>query len=392
MPEFLEIMEYIRAEDAMASRSEGRRAGGNRSVQFLEARNGLAKLMADVATGKRPATRLREAMSTSDFPLLFGDILDKSMLGRYTLWPSTWPAIGRRRTVRDFRDVRVSDRLTGLESAMSQVAELEEAEYGPLAEGTPITYSVAKYERKAALSWEAWINDDMDQLKDIPERFALGARRTEDSFVANLWLDSAGPHASLFTAGNANIINTTNGAAVNNPPLDIEGLQDAFTVLAAQTDSEGNPIMIDMVTLVVPPALEIVARNLLNATELRINDAGGVTNQQMIVANWMRNRVTLVVDPYIPQIVTTGTVGQTMWALFANPNNGRAALDVAFLRGYEQPQIYVKTPNMTRVGAGAQNAFEGDFERDAIEYKARHVVGGARIDGKMAVASKGTSA
>src|SRR5690606_12183137 len=119
-------------------------------------------------------------MSTSDFPILFGDILDKTMLGRYELWPSTWPSIARRRTVRDFRPVAIDDYLLGLESAMDEVAELEEAPYGALTEQPRITYAVKKYERKAALSWEAWVNDDLDRLKSIPERFALGARRTED--------------------------------------------------------------------------------------------------------------------------------------------------------------------------------------------------------------------
>jgi hypothetical protein len=40
--------------------------------------------------------RLQEAMSTSDFPLLFGDIIDRSMLGRYREWPTVWAQLARR--------------------------------------------------------------------------------------------------------------------------------------------------------------------------------------------------------------------------------------------------------------------------------------------------------
>lgn len=395
MAEFLEVLETIRAEDATRERlysREGASARGQRSVRFIEARNELAKLIEDVHSGKRSAYRLQEAMSTSDFPLLFGDILDKSMLRRYTAWPSTWPAIAKRRTVRDFRDIRITPPMRGLESRLDGVPELTEYPKGALSEQTPLTYRVQKYGRKAALSWEMLVNDDQNMLTDIPDRFATAARRTEDRAVADMWLDANGPSAAVFTAGNHNIINTTNGADDDNPPFDLDGLQDAFTVLSRMTDEDGEYIMTDFVTLVVPPALEIRAQNILNATELRLTSEGGTSTQQMIVNNWMKNRVKLVVDPYIPQIVTTGSRGQTTWALFASPDNGRPLMELAFLTGHEQPEIFVKEPNARRVGgAGGADPFNGDFDLDAVEYKVRHVLGGAVIDPIAAVASNGTS-
>jgi hypothetical protein len=162
-------------------------------------------------------------------------------------------------------------------------------------------------------------------------------------------------------------------------------------VLAAQVDSEGSPIVIDAVTLVVPPALQITAENILNAVQLRIAESGGTANQLMYVNNWMRSKLTLAVDPYIPVVVTSGTKGNTSWMLVANPQNGanRPAFAIGFLRGYEQPQLFVKDVDQRRLGGGESNPLDGDFDNDSIAYKLRHIFGGTVVDPKMAVASAG---
>ena len=47
------------------------------------------ELIADVRDGKRPDWHLREAMTTSDFPELFGDLLYRQLLGNFRAFPST---------------------------------------------------------------------------------------------------------------------------------------------------------------------------------------------------------------------------------------------------------------------------------------------------------------
>jgi hypothetical protein len=170
-----------------------------------------------------------------------------------------------------------------------------------------------------------------------------------------------------------------------------------MTVLANQLDENGEPMMVESVTLVVPPALEVTARNILSATELRFGTvAPGATtgvNQELTAANWMRNRVNLQVNAYIP-IVASGAAANRhkMWFLFANPNVGRPALLAAFLRGYDQPQILIKEPNARTPGGGRVDPMDGDFDTDSIQYRVRHIMGASRIDGKATVASKGTGA
>lgn len=403
--DFLQLQEQLRAEEASARRLFGTTAGDGETsihaVQERQARNAryqarlaeAATIYANALAGSRSAMRLlTEAMSTSDFPILFGDLLDRQVLARYREWPEEWETYAARRTVRDFRTVEELKQPYGMTDRLEHVKELEEYPERDLEEQARISYAVRKYGARAAFSWETMINDDLEQLRDIPMRFAAAARRTETRFVSDLFLGVNGPNATLFSNANGNIVNLANGARSNNPVLSIDGLQDAFTVLSNQRDEEGNPIFIDMVTLVVPPALEVIANNIVNATLIRATTAGGTSGQELEVANWMSRRLRVVVNPYIPINASTAN-GNTSWFLFGNPSGGdRPALRIAFLRGYEEPQVFVKAPNARRVGGGEADPMDGDFDTDSIEYKVRHVLGGSIIDPKFAVASNGSAA
>lgn len=404
--DFLELIERVAAGEADAQRlyaDEGQSLRGVRMV--LSRRPDYPRMLAEAATlwsdvlgGRKPTWRLQEALTTSDFPLLTADIIDRQMLAKYREWVPTWPAYAARRTVRDFRTVKEFPPAYGADLRLDAVKEQAEYPEVTLTEQAALTWSVQKYGRRIAFSWEAIINDDLQQLMDIPGRFAMAARRTESRFVVDLFVDVNGPHASFYTVGNKNQIVVANGAATANPPLSIAALQDAFKVLANMKDEQGEPIFIDAVTLVVPPALEIVARNILNAIQLEITTAaaGGAPpnpatagEQRLIVQNWMRNKLTLVVDPYIPMVASTAN-GNTSWFLFANPNEGRPAIRLGFLRGHEEPEIFMKSSNAVRVGGGPTDPMDGDFETDTVQWKVRHVLGGVRMDPKMTVASNGS--
>lgn len=382
MPEFLELLETVQAEQASVQQLFGdagaavRGRGSNYPKRLAEA----ARLIADVYTGRRPMYLLREAMTTSDFPLLFGDILDRQLLANYREWPQVWPLYCKRGTVRDFRTVS-RHYIDGAEDTLDGVDEQAEYPMAGLSEGR-YQYAVGKYGRKVPFSWETLINDDLDAFRDLPARLARAARRSEEKFATQLHVDANGPHASLYTVGNANIV-------TGNPALSIAGLQTAMGVLGAMVDADGEPIVVDAVVLEVPPALEITAQNILNAISIsvEVNAAAGTAQQNIVAQNWMRGRVTLAVNPYIPLVATIAD-GNTCWFLHAAPNAGRPAFEMGFLRGHEEPEIFMKQPNATRVGGG-MNATDGDFDTDSIEYKIRHVFGGSRMSPKATVASEG---
>jgi hypothetical protein len=334
----------------------------------------------------RAALDFQEALSTSDFQFLFGDIIDRQLLARYQAMPVQWETIARRGRVRDFRSVNRFT-LDGGEAVLAAVKEQTEYPAAQLVDGK-YSYSVKKYGRRIPLSWETLINDDLDAFRDIPDRLGRAAQRSEEKFATGLFVSSTGPNSTFFSSGNKNLVTAGAGAA-----LSITSLQTAFTLLGSQVDTDGAPIYIEGVTLMVPPALEVVANNILNATEIwTAAGSGGASSDagradQLRVANWMANKVKAITNPWLPIVNTTN--GSTAWYLFADPNVGRPALEVGMLIGHEQPELWQKTPNAIRVGGGIAAPEDGDFDTDSLEYKLRHVFGGTLMDPKSAVASPG---
>lgn len=366
--------------------------------------------------------RLQEALTTSDFPYLFGDIIDRSVLANYAETPYTWPMYIKRATISDFRLARIfrvdrgaavldgpitPDATYGASGAGSTGIE-QISEY-PMRKRVDARYSdqLYKFGARMDFSWETIINDDLDALKDTPALFGRAARRTEEKRATSLYVSSTGPNATFFSNTNVNLVNSTNLSVVtpNNPPLSITSLAWAMIIMSQQKDLDGEPISIQGVTLVVPPALKLTAMNIVNATQVWMNDQGGTADsnggslQRLITANWAQG-VNVAVDYYLPIVNTTS--GNTAWYLFASPSDGRPAAQLSFLRGHESPELFMKSPNQVAIGegrmgpgrgvmpgSGLTNPMEGDFDTDAICYKVRHVLGGTLLDPKMAVASTG---
>jgi hypothetical protein len=319
-------------------------------------------------------------MTTSDFPLLFSDLIDRQMLAGYRETPATWQAYVKRAVVRDFRQTKRYT-MSGAESALEAVGESGEYPAAELADGE-YGYSVKKYGRKLPISWETLINDDLGAFRDLPQRLSRASRRTEQKFATGLWIDENGPHASLYTVGYGNIV-------TGNPPLSVAALETAIGILLTQTDDEGEPIIIEAMRLVVPQTLQITARNILDALTLELSTSGGTALQKLVTPNWMREQLSIVVDYYVP-FVASNANGRTTWGLFADPSDGQPALEMGFLQGHEEPEIFIKSPNAQRVGGGTANPLDGDFDTDSVIYKLRHVMGGARMNPKMTVASNGS--
>lgn len=382
----IDASEATGGEDSILSRIRARRAD---SPSYRRDLIEVAGLYGKVLKGSRPAAAdFLEAMTSSDFSNLFGDVVDRQLYAKYMSKRAEWTMYAKRAVVNDFRAVKRFT-LDGGEAFLTAVAERAPYPAAALTDGA-YTYSVAKYGRTLGLSWESIVNDDLDAFRDLPERLANAAIRSEDRFVTDLYANAAGPDATYFSAGNKNLI-----AAGATSALSLASLQAGFTLLSKQLDTDGGPIYVEGVTLVVPPALEVAAQNILNGTLINVAaGSSGLTtdatrNDQLVAVNWMSKKLNLVVNPMLPLVSITGTFGDTAWYMFANPNVGRPAMEVGFLRGRETPELFAKTSNATRIGGGIVGQEEGDFDTDQAIWKVRHTFGGLLMDVKSAVGSFG---
>jgi hypothetical protein len=422
------------AADAIATRVAGpaNQRGNTRDRMYTEAR----RLIDRVLRGDRYAAVLfQEALTTSDFAVYFGDVLDRSVLANYAETPYTWDLYCKRAIIRDFRQAKIFRFDRGASvldgpiqpaanpagiSASGPTGLQEIAEY-PMAKRTTTDYldQLYKFGRLMDFSWETLVNDDLDALKDTPALFGRAARRTEEKRATELICGASGPNSTFFSTANKNILThaVNSAVTVDNAHLSITSLQQALIVLMSQVDLDGEPISIEDFTLVYPPALDVVAKNILNATQVWMNDQGGtigtegsgatqsaISLQRLLADNWAKNIVKPAKNYYLPIVNTTN--GSTAWYLFANPKNGRPALQQSFLLGHEMPELFMKAPNQITIGEGRMgpgtgsmnmsgnnmaNPYDGDFQTDSIIYKIRHVLGGTLLDPIMALASTGVN-
>ena len=171
----------------------------------------LMKLMNDVNQGKMRSVWFEEAMTTSDFPQLFGFTVERILLDRYQLTPQTWASIARRRTVPDFRNIEVKRRSYGGGTRLSKVMENQEYPVASLVEQSPLTYKVHKYGEIMTFSFELGVGDVLGELENIPQEMGQAVRETENYAATELYAGSTGPNTTLYTAPRANIV-------TSNPP------------------------------------------------------------------------------------------------------------------------------------------------------------------------------
>lgn len=377
MSEFLTLMEGPGEWDGWNSVRGARTdpAALSHAIDLLENKAGWAP--------HRWKYAVREAITTSDFPRLFTQILDREVLARYKIWVADWKAYFSVRTLRDFRTV-TRERVVGNDNRLPEVTEKGEYLVTPVSECYD-EYSLKKYGRQFDISWEATINDYLGAFEDLPPRFANAAIRTEAFNATSTFVDVNGPHTLLF--GNPIVDCTQSVVNVGTLALTIGNLETTLELMAAQTDSQGEPIMVRGVHLVVPPALEFTARQILTSgLKMWTDDAGGV-----LVASPTTNVVSQVglvlhVDPYIPVINTAGNQATT-WYLFADPSQG-AAMEFGYLRGHETPEICMKSSDKVSMGGGDLSPFSGDFATDNIFYRVRIVKGSTQLDPRFAYAQE----
>jgi len=363
MPELLETM---KSWDGYVSLSEVRKPENyderlKETVDLLTNARGYAP--------HRHEFMLREALTTSDFPYLFGDVLDRQVLASYKAVDPVWKSIVKMSTVpRIFPQVGgYRFAITGGDQYLAEVAE--KGEY-PASERDEARYPVyvKKYGRQFDISWEALINDDLGALKDTPERFSRAAVRTEHRLVSGTYVADLVAAANLYAGANGN-----SGAL----PLTIANLENTIEAMVGFLDANGEPIMNRPKYLVVGPGLEMTARQILtSATKAWVNDAVAAAVPMPTTNVVSQMGLQLVIDPYIPIYAPAAVLS---WFLFADPND-IAALEFDHLTGHERPEICMKASDKVSVGGGELGPMTGDFATDNVFYRVRLVAGCNRLD------------
>lgn len=279
--------------------------------------------------------------TTSDFALIVSNVMNKTLREAYEETPRTFTAWARRTTLRDFRP---ATRGIGWGAPdLLKVNEAAEFQYGTIS-GVGETIMLSTYGRIIAFTRQLLVNDDMDALARLPQRFGTAAADLESDIVYGILL--ANPVMSdgvaLFHATHGNL-----GTAATITDASLAAAMQAF---ATGKDSDGRTIRVTPRYLIVPPGpRELEARRVLTQT---------TPTKSADVNVYANSGLEIVVEPrLIP------TSGQHPWFLAADPAR-IDTIDYAYLEGQE----------------GVQTETRQGFEVDGVENKARHDFGAGAMD------------
>ena len=329
----------------------------------------------------RRTGRAQETMTTSDFTYM-ADLTDRGVMTGYLddTVPISYPALGYKRNTSDLvRGVSGSQTGRGRDYRIDAVKTIptvaEKGEYLPIDVAEEwYNFATRKYGCQFDVSWEAWLADgrDLGLLQGYPATWGLSTRYTQQQVFTTAY---AGSTATFFSVAHANL--GTGALSEANLALGIAAIRTQATP-AGNVSAYGGKL-----TLVVPPGLELTARQIVNST-LVVSGAGAARPELNMVAG----AVNIVVDAFLPSIDTTQ--GTTAWYLFCDPRI-RPAIRYGFLEGFEEPEIFVKAGEAQRLFGGNADPFDGTFLTDDIEFKLRFMFGADQVDYRGAYMSTGVA-
>lgn len=244
--------------DSLAHRMGVRQADGHvlRNIDAV----GLAARSIELAGQRVDATLSRmqvieRAMhGTSDFPQIFGTAVGRVLADAYDVAPAALKAVARETLLPDFRQ-RALMRL-GSAPSLEKVNEHGEFTYGTIEEAGN-AWSLVTYGRIFALTRQALVNDDLGAFGDLVRSFAeAAARREADELTKALVTPGLVDGVALFDA-------TRNTQTIRK--LTLSGLGAAVQALRSQKQF-GELVAQEPGSIIVPPALEMTARQLVAVT------------------------------------------------------------------------------------------------------------------------------
>ena len=352
-----------------------------------------AKLLEGALRGDRQdKLRLQEGIATSDLPELLVPTLNKILLEEYEAVPQVWDQFATSLVVDDFRPVTfqalkyddAGEDNQGdafREGSLPTVGEYDEYPTAGWFSVTEQTMQVKKAGQRIRFSWESIVNDgQIGLLERLPIELALKAAGKEDEEVTKQLVATGGLNTANFKSANQNLL-------AGNPVLTLDSLEDAIEAANLQTYNGRQITAVTQFALVVPRALEMQARKILAVQEVRTETTAGSVATTTISGNPIGSQVTIVVNDWLTKI---NSGAGNYWFLIPVPGQQlNPAVALGKLRGYESPELRIKSNGGLYLGGGEVPSREGSFDNDDWEMRIRHTATGGFIVPAGTIASTG---
>lgn len=320
--------------------------------------------------------RLQESLTLSDWAVGFGNLMNRSMLKYFERddMYSVWRDMVRVVPASDFRP-KIGVRYGGFEG-LKLINELQG--YQPLNNPSEesVSYAVDVYGGTMGISWRMIVNDDIGIVAQMPRKFANAAKRKLFKFVMSFLFDNPTIYNDgvLFRNNHPTVNGTVNASNIveynSTNRLSYKDLIRARDRMLKFKDINLNEHMgIYPSILVYPIAFAEFVRLVLDNDVVPSTRGSVADNQEAFGANRGFTTDLNFVRTWglrtVPNVLSDNT---TNVFLLADPYEFDG-IEIAFLNGMEEPEIFQELPNSGR-----------HFYNDEIVYKIRHVYGGNVMD------------
>jgi hypothetical protein len=285
------------------------------------------------------ALNVRGYHSSSDFPIILGNTVNRTLRAAYAMAPQTFKPFTKQTSARDFRDITRAQ-LGDLTSSFKKVMEGDEYTFGSMGEAKE-SYKLEKFGQIIAVTWETLINDDLDAFSRVPQSIAMKAAQLESDTVWNIILNNPNmsDNVALFHASHGNLAGSA--AAIS-----VASLSTARAAMRKQKSLGGDFLNISPSFLIVGPDKELEAAQFTSSSY--------VATKGVDINPGFNTALSVIVEPRL-----TGN----QWYLASAPGL-IDTIEYAYLEGE----------------GGLFTEQKTGFEVDGLQIKARLVFGAKAID------------
>jgi hypothetical protein len=305
-----------------------------------------------MAMGEREGMLRRAFHSTSDFPLLFENAMNRTLASRYATQAPTYRAIARQRTYSDFRDhstVRVGDFPT-LQPVDQEAGEIKAGSFSESRERT----RVVPYGVRVTLSRQMLVNDNLSGLQQILNDRGMAVARFEDATFYAMMLSASGAGPTLQETGRA-VFNTTEGTLAGTAAaITVASISLGRAALMKRKSLDGADLELPAAVLLTGPDKQTEAQQLL--APIQAQQAGNI-------------------NPFSGQmeLAVTAKITGNAWYVFASPSVA-PCFEWGLLDGYTAPRFRIEEIFGTQ---GTSMTLEHDFGCGAIDWRGGYRNAGA---------------
>lgn len=258
---------------------------------------------------------------TAAFPAILDNAINKKIVEVYNKTPTTFEKWTTKGSLSDFKESRDHEYILGGGGDFLEVPENGELKADtPSAEKLP-TRQLKTFGRQFSMTRQAFVNDDIEFIANIPGLYAAKAKRTIDKQVYETLLSTKKifDNKALFDEAHNNVISV--GAAPS-----VETIQQMILKMQKQTDPFNEAITIVPAHIIVPVGYEFVLATIFGSTNL----PGTSNNDKNPLYNYP---VSIVQTPVLNALAGDKAAP---WFLSADPFTAKS-IQVDYLDGNETP-------------------------------------------------------